>query len=53
MKSESMLRKKVKELEKKMVVEGGITNIEMDIYKTIKWVLREGPLPKNKIEWKQ
>ena len=52
MKSEHMLRKKIKKLEDKIDEEDGLSNTEMNIYKTIKWVLREGPLPKNKIEWK-
>jgi len=52
MKTESFLRRKIKSLENKMEREDGLTDREMTIYKTIKWVLREGPLPKNKIEWK-
>ena len=52
MKSESFLRKKIKSLENKMEREDGLTDREMTIYRTIKWVLREGNLPKNRINWK-
>ena len=52
MKTESFLRRKIKSLENKMEREDGLTDREMTIYKTIKWVLREGNLPKNKKIWK-
>jgi len=52
MKTESFLRRKIKSLENKIEREGGLTEIEMTIYRTIKWVLREGNLPKDKKIWK-